>query len=131
MMSVSTSKLNACVRMWDQSLRAAEVATLSNGSDDFADVIVVPQVKIAGKKSLTSQVRTRFNAVERQSKSLDKLIFQFGTTAAGRALIAAYQAARTIIDHGSDPTPPTPLPPAVIATRRNVSKALKFGGSQA
>ena len=91
-------------------ITAAEVTSLTNESDDFANVIVAPQVKIAGKKSLTEQLRARFNAVERQFEKLDKLILQFGATAAGRALILAYQAARTIIDRGAGPGPTPPGP---------------------
>src|SRR5438874_8742642 len=42
---------------------------------------------------------------------LDNLILQFNGTAAGRALIAAYQASRVVRDLGAGPGP-QPQPPA-------------------
>jgi hypothetical protein len=91
---------------------AAAVTSLTKEIDDFAAVITAPQQSIAERKGLTSQLRDRFNAVEAQFAVVDHLILQFGTTAAGRALIAAYQASRTISDLGHGPaTKPTPTPP--------------------
>jgi hypothetical protein len=49
--------------------------------------------------------------VEAKFASLDCLVLQFKTTEAGRALIAAYQAARVVRDAGAGPSPgPTPPP---------------------
>jgi len=55
----------------------------------------------------------RFNAVEEKFIALDDLILQFANGAvAGRALVAAYQAARVVRDLGSGPGPTPPTPPA-------------------
>lgn len=91
-------------------ITAAEVTTLTNEAADFGGVITLPQQKITGKKSLTTQLRPRFRDVERLFKSLDRLILQFRGTHAGLALIAAYQAARNTFDRGTGPgsTPLTP-----------------------
>ncbi len=58
-------------------------------------------------------MRAKFNAVEAKFDSLDNLILQFNGTAAGRALVAAYQAARIVRDLGVGPKPPKPPGPTV------------------
>ncbi len=49
---------------------------------------------------MTAQLRERFNAVEAQSKVLDRLILHFRRTPEGREWVAAYQAVRVIRDLG-------------------------------
>lgn len=84
-------------------LTAASVAALSAEIDDYEATLSAPQQAIAARKALTAQFRTRFNEVEANFDQLDKLILRFDKTAAGRDLIAAYQASRTIRDYGSGP----------------------------
>ncbi len=93
----------------------AAVTGLTKEIDDYAAVITAPQQSIAERKSLTSQLRDRFNAVEALFAVLDHLILQFGTTPAARLMIAAYQNSRAIRDTGhrasTNPTPSPPPPP--------------------
>jgi len=91
-------------------ITAAAVQELTDESDDYAAVLTAPQQSIAGRKSLTEQLRPRFKEVEAKFVSLDCLILQFNTTEAGRALIAAYQAARVVRDAGARPSPQPPTP---------------------
>lgn len=79
----------------------------------FNVVVTAPQQAISGRKSLTDQLRARFNAVEALFMQLDRLILRFNGTPEGRALIAAYQASRIVRDYGirheaQPPVPPTP-----------------------
>lgn len=78
----------------------ADVTALAAELADYEAVIAAPQQNIAGRKALTSQYRARFNEVEEKFDSLDRLILRFNQTAAGRALIAAYQASRVVRDLG-------------------------------
>jgi hypothetical protein len=96
----------------EYGITAAAVQALGKEIDDYAKVIAAPQSAIGGRKSLTLQMRARFNAVEAGFATLDDLILQFNKTAAGRALIAAYQASRVVRDlgHGPGPQPPAPSP---------------------
>lgn len=99
----------------EYGIDAAAVQALTKEIDDYASVITSPQQTIGGRAVLTRQARPRFNALEKKFGELDDLILQFGKTAAGRAMIAAYQMARVIRDvgHGPQavPPPPTPAPP--------------------
>lgn len=95
-------------------LTPAKVLALSKEIDDIKAFINAPQASIADRKALTLQLRARFNVVEEKFASLDDLILNFKGTAAGRALVGAYQAARIVRDLGTGhtQTPPTPTPPA-------------------
>ncbi len=98
----------------EYGIDAAAVSALGKEIDDYASVITAPQQAIGGRSALTRQSRQRFNTVEGKFGVLDDLVLQFGKTVAGRALIAAYRAARIVRDagRGPQPTPPPPTPPA-------------------
>ena len=98
------------------------ITAVQDERNDYLAVIASPQQKIAARKALTAQYRDRFNAVEAFLDTLDALILQHRTNAAGRTFVAQYQASRIIRDLGSGPggggtepprpTPtPTPTPP--------------------
>jgi hypothetical protein len=95
----------------EYGITAAKEAVLDKEIKDYAVVMATPQASIADRKSLTEQMRAKFNAVEGKFDSLDNLVLQFNGTAAGRALIAAYQAARIVRDLGAGPKPPKPPGP--------------------
>jgi hypothetical protein len=94
----------------DYGLTAAKVTALGKEIADFRQIINAPQASIADRKALTTQMRTKFNAVEQKFAALDDLILNFNGTAAGRALVAAYQAARVVRDLGGSPSTPAPTP---------------------
>ena len=97
----------------DYGIIAAAVASVNEQVEQYAGVVSAPQTSIADRKGLTQQMRDRFNAVESKFAVLDDLILQFGSTAAGRALIASHKAARIVRDLGAGPGPtPPPTPPA-------------------
>lgn len=95
----------------DYGITAAAVTAVNKEVEEYAAVVSAPQVSIADRKSLTEQMRERFNAVEAKFVGLDDMILQFGNTAAGRALIASHQSARIIRDLGAGPGTPPPAPP--------------------
>lgn len=98
----------------DYGLTSEAVNALKKEAADYEAVLNSPQAAISQRKSLTMQMRNRFNAVEAKFAELDDMVLRFNTTAAGQAMIAAYQAARVVRDlgHGpgeeDPPTPPTP-----------------------
>ena len=75
-------------------ITAAAVEAADKEVEEYAAVVAAPQAGIADRKALTGQMRVRFNAVEDKFAVLDDMILQFNATAAGRGLIAAYQAAQ-------------------------------------
>ena len=99
----------------EYGITAASVGSVDKEVEEYGKVVSAPQASIADRKSLTGQMRTKFNAVEAKFVALDDLILQFNATAAGRALIAAYQVARIVRDLGvgpkPQPQPPAPPPP--------------------
>jgi hypothetical protein len=99
----------------EYGIDAAAVEALTKEIDDYASVITAPQQTIGGRAALTRQARPRFNAVEKKFGELDDLILLFGKTAPGRALIAAYRAARIVRDAGHGPQA-APPPPAAAPT---------------
>ena len=98
-------------------ITAAAVAQLAKEADDYEAIVGGPAAAIAERKALTESLRERFNAVEAKFEELDDLILGFDGTAAGWALIAAYQAARIVRDAGRGPASSpsgvtAPVPPA-------------------
>jgi len=95
-------------------ITAAAVTSVNKEVEEYAAVVSAPQAGIADRKSLTQQMRDRFNAVEALFVALDDLILQFGTTLEGRDLIASHLASRIIRDLGAgpgEPEAPAPAPP--------------------
>lgn len=78
----------------------AAVTALTKERTDYDHIVNAPGVAIALRKALTKGFRPAFNAVERKFVDLDKLILQFGKTAAGKTLIGDWNAARVIKDTG-------------------------------
>ena len=101
----------------DYGLTPAKITALAKEITDFANIINAPQANIADRKSLTAQLRVKFNEVEEKFAALDDLILNFNGTVAGDALVAAYQAARVVRDLGGSPTKPTPSPTPTPATK--------------
>jgi hypothetical protein len=91
-------------------ITAAAVAAVQKEVEEYGAVISAPQASIADRKATTAQLRAKFNAVEAKFGVLDDLILQYGATPAGRAMVLAYQAARTVRDLGTGPQPPAPPP---------------------
>lgn len=95
-------------------ITAGAVTAVNKEVEEYAAVVSVPQLSIAERKSLTDQMRERFNAVELKFVALDDMILQFSTTVAGRDLIASHQTARVVRDLGAGPgqpaNPPAPMP---------------------
>ncbi len=94
----------------DYGITASAIQLVQTEVDEYAAVLSAPQSSIAQRKAMTDNLRDQFNAVEDKFVSLDNLIQQFGTTDAGRNLVAAYTAARIVRDLGHGPTPVVPAP---------------------
>lgn len=99
----------------------AAVLSVTKERTDYDGIVNAPGVTIAVRKALTSGFRPAFKLTEKKFAEVDKLIRQFRTTAAGRTMIAAWNAARIIKDAGhtggGEAPPPaggggTPPPPA-------------------
>ena len=93
------------------------VKELNGEMASFDTLVTAPQQAISQRKSLTDQLRARFNAVEAMFGQLDRLILRFAGTAEGAALIAAYQASRTVRDMGHGPGNNNPTPPPAPQTK--------------
>lgn len=96
----------------DYDITPDSVQELDDDIQNFDELVTSPQQEISKRKSLTDQLRAKFNDVESKFVQLDRLILRFAGTEDGQALIAAYQAARIIRDYGigHDPDAPTPPP---------------------
>jgi len=92
-------------------ITATAATAVNKEVEEYAAVISAPQADIADRKATTGQLRAQFNAVEAKFAVLDDLILQYGTTPAGRSMVLAYQAARTVLDLGAGPQPPPPPTP--------------------
>ena len=95
----------------------AAVAALTKERADYDAIVNAPDVAIAIRKSLTKGFRAAFSATEKKFAELDKPILQFRTTDAGKALAAAWKAARIIKGSASSggsasPAPGAATPPA-------------------
>ncbi len=88
----------------------ARLTSVHKEVEEFAAVVAAPQSSISQRAALTKQMRDRFNAVEALFVSLDRLVLNFDDSAAGLALIAAYQASRVIHDAGHGPSSATNTP---------------------
>lgn len=93
----------------------AAVLSVTKERTDYDNIVNAPGVTIAVRKALTTGFRPAFRLTEKKFAEVDKLLRQFRTTAAGRTMIAAWNAARIIKDAGHTgggeaPTNPTPPP---------------------
>ena len=93
----------------------AAVLSVTKERADYDGIVNAPGVAIAVRKALTTGFRPAFKLTEKKFVDIGKLLRQFRTTEPGKALIAAWFAARVIKDTGhaggGTPTPPTPPPP--------------------
>ena len=90
----------------DHGITPDSLAKLKKETDDYDAVITAPQQAIAERKARTRQLRDRFNAVESQFQTLDRMVQLFRATPAGQDLIAAWQASRVTRDLGRGPSQP-------------------------
>ena len=92
----------------------AAVKELGDQMLSFNELVTAPQQALGDRKSLTAQLRLRFNAVEAMFVQLDRLILRFNGTTEGLALIAAYQATRIVRNYGvrHEQEQPAPAPAA-------------------
>lgn len=96
-----------------RGITAPRITALEGALSDFSDKIAAPRGQIATRSAQKREVEMRVAGLMEMLSGLDDLILLYGDTEAGRAFIAAWQAARTIVDagHGPAPTPPTPPTP--------------------
>ena len=88
----------------------AAVTLLTKERKDYDDIVSAPGVAQAVRKALTKGFRPAFALVEKKFAELDALIIQFGTTAGGKSMIAAWQDAR--VQKGNNgPATPAPVVP--------------------
>jgi hypothetical protein len=81
----------------------AAVASLTKERGDYDAIVNAPGVAISVRKALTRGFRPAFALVDKKFVEIEKLMPQFGTTDAGKAMIAAWKAARRIKDLGHGP----------------------------
>lgn len=89
------------------------VASVTKERADYDKIVNAPGVAIALRSSLTKGFRPAFKLTEKKFSEVDKLLRQFGKTAAGRTMIAAWNAARIIKNAGhagGDEAPVNPAP---------------------
>lgn len=93
-------------------LTPAAVTALTKERTDYDGIVNAPGVAIAIRKALTQGFRPAYKATEKKFRDVEKLLRQFRTTAAGRDMVAAWNAARIIKDagHTGGATPPPPPP---------------------
>jgi len=96
-------------------ITTARVAALKKEADDYAAVIASPDQKIKQRAAENQRLRGAYAALAERLEEVDDLMLVLRRTAAGAALVAAYEAARAINDRGrrpeddpAEPTPPTP-----------------------
>lgn len=90
----------------------AAVQMLTNERKDYDEIVNAPGSAQSVRKALTKGFRPAFALVEKKFSELDALILQFGTTPAGKSLIAAWNDARVQKgNNGPTPGPIKPTPP--------------------
>jgi hypothetical protein len=77
------------------------VEALTKERKDYDDIVNAPGVAIAVRTALTKGFREAFNLTEAKFAEVDKLTLQLRKTDKGRALVAAWKAAREIKGPGS------------------------------
>ena len=89
----------------------------------FSIAAGTPRGQIAKRSALLREVRSGVEAIVNRLHALDDLILQYGRAAIGRSFIAAWRAARVIVDSGGSgvtptqgSTPATQHPSATLAT---------------
>lgn len=84
---------------------------LAKERKDYDDIVNAPGVAQALRKALTKGFRPAFALVEKKFAELDALIIQFGTSPAGKAMIAAWEDARVQKGNNGPATPVAPVTP--------------------
>ncbi len=94
----------------------AAIQSLTKERADYDKIVNEPSIAASLRAALTKGFGEAFRLVESKFKELDKLIIQFGTTAEGRTMIAAWKDARVKkganADSNEEKPAPTPAPPA-------------------
>lgn len=92
----------------DYGLDAADATLLAKETADFEQIIADPAAAIAGRKTLTAELRPKFREVSQLLAKMDRLVLRFRKTEDGRNFAAAWKNARIIRDLGeSAPKVPT------------------------
>ncbi|MFN0077788.1 MAG: hypothetical protein ACKVY0_15130 [Prosthecobacter sp.] len=78
----------------DYGITAGAVTELTKERKDYWEIVNEPGVAQSVRKALTKGFRPAFALVEKKFKELDGLILQFGKTATGKSMIAAWKDAR-------------------------------------
>lgn len=99
----------------DYGITPARVAALKKEADDYDALIVAPDEAISRRAATGQQVRAAYAAFDERLDEVADLMLPLRATAAGAALVAAFEQARTINDRGRRPgeDPAPPAPPAV------------------
>jgi len=93
-------------------LTPAAAQALTKERADYDAILNAPDAAVAVRKALTQGFRPAFRLLDRKFAELDRLIVQFRVTEAGRALVAAWKAARLVRDLGTGHrAPPAATPP--------------------
>ncbi len=95
----------------------ARVTALTAAITDYDALLSAPRGQIVNRSVLIREIETRIAALMEDLPDLDDLVLQYNDTPAGQNFVAAWQAARNIVDAGhshteeetpAPPTPPTP-----------------------
>jgi hypothetical protein len=84
-------------------ITTAAVVSLTKERGDYDAIVNAPSVAISVRKALTRGFRPAFALVDKKFVEIEKLMPQFGTTDAGKAMISAWKGARRIKDLGHGP----------------------------
>lgn len=112
LLNVNTAANKAVWFEKDPLIFTAKITAAAAAVAELRKFCTKQSADIADRKSLTLQMRERFNTVEAKFVALDDLILQFNGTEAGRALIASHQEARIVRDLGAGPGEPEAPAPA-------------------
>jgi hypothetical protein len=94
----------------------AVVTMLIKERKDYDDIVNAPGVAQTVRKALTKGFRPAFALVEKKFGQLDSLIIQFGTTAAGKAMVSAWNDARVQKGQSNASRDAKPAAPAAPGT---------------
>jgi hypothetical protein len=99
----------------NRGVTLARVTALTNAITAFTALLNAPRSQVANRSALIRDVETRVAALVARVEDLDDLIQQFDNTPAGQTFIAAWKAARVIVDAGRSPGGEAPPAPAGTA----------------
>ncbi len=91
------------------------IATLAAAIAAFEGLLTKPRTNLVTRNTLLRELATRVAGHLEELADLDDLVLQFGGTPAGQRFVAAWQAARVIVDAGGSQSPEEPATPAPAA----------------